>query len=782
MSRKQAVLHGSHQQSSRHRGTAAALLASIVTAGSVVFAPSATAAVPNAPQNLTGLPSDGSIFVSWDTPTSDGGSPITGYVAELYDAAAGGTLVDSCSTSSVADLDCTLSGLTNGTTYYLSAYATNADGNSASTDREDVLVGAPASAPRSVIGHRTADSIIVSWKAPLHDGGSAITGYVARAYTSRASSATPVSSCTTTVRECTISGIDATSTYYVSVSAVTDAVPEGTPSYRQEVSAPGHPSSPQRVRVLRGDGYAHVLWTSPSSFGGSRTVTYTARAYLSPYSSDIYATCTPTAAKPHECYLGPLPNGTTYYVDVLAANDSFTGEPSSPRISIIPAGKPGSPRSVAATQQGPDVVVTWNGPDSDGGLPISSYRADAYLTPIGGSSVAHCTSITGQCSIPGLEGAPVYIAVTATTEAGSSAPSDPRVQVVLSDPPSSAQAVAVSPEGKRMRVSWQPPNENGRSPITSYRATVVTTDTQQVAGACLVNVADVRQAGAASAGAQDRIGCLIGMLTPGSLYSVTVQTTTAAGTYATSEPVTLPMQRRKPMEPRDVVLLPEDDYVTAVWTLPASDGGAPITSYRVIAWDRETGGDIVGGCTAQVDSEDSQASCVVTGLDQSSVLDNFEPYWFQVAAVSDQGRGKFSPRAVAEPKPSVPSAPRAVQARIVAGGSIDVSWQAPWSDGGYPVRSYVARAYTAKPTPSTSPTSSTSHSSTTSTQASTRVIDDCVVRAPDTGCTLTGFGPLEYVWIDVVAVNTVGEGTPSGPIDALTELFSPTSRVGDVVQ
>jgi len=62
------------------------------------------------------------------------------------------------------------------------------------------------------------------------------------------------------------------------------------------------------------------------------------------------------------------------------------------------------------------------------------------------------------------------------------------------------------------------------------------------------------------------------------------------------------------------------------------------------------------------------------------------------------------------------------------------------------------------------------------------VIDDCVVRAPDTGCTLTGFGPLEYVWIDVVAVNTVGEGTPSGPIDALTELFSPTSRVGDVVQ
>ena len=77
---------------------------------------------PGAPTG-NASPANGALSVTWTTPSSNGGTAITGYTATAI--AAGKSF--SCTSTT---LSCTIVGLTNGTTYSVSVVATNAKGNS----------------------------------------------------------------------------------------------------------------------------------------------------------------------------------------------------------------------------------------------------------------------------------------------------------------------------------------------------------------------------------------------------------------------------------------------------------------------------------------------------------------------------------------------------------------------------------------------------------------------------------------------------------------------------
>ncbi|MGZ4694218.1 MAG: Calx-beta domain-containing protein, partial [Acidimicrobiales bacterium] len=102
----------------------------------VSFTPSGrTATVPGSPTAVTATAADSSATVSWSAPATDGGSPITSYTATSSPDG------KTCTWSS-GPLTCTVTGLTNGTTYTFTVIAHNSVGDSApSASSAGVVVG-----------------------------------------------------------------------------------------------------------------------------------------------------------------------------------------------------------------------------------------------------------------------------------------------------------------------------------------------------------------------------------------------------------------------------------------------------------------------------------------------------------------------------------------------------------------------------------------------------------------------------------------------------------------
>jgi len=127
---------------------------------------------PSSPQNLQATAGNAQVSLSWQAPSSNGGTSITGY--KIYRSTLGGETVPITvgNVTSSTDLE-----LTNGLTYYYKVTALSSAGESLPSSQTSVTPAAAPSAPQNL--HETASDakISLSWQAPLDNGGSAITGY-----------------------------------------------------------------------------------------------------------------------------------------------------------------------------------------------------------------------------------------------------------------------------------------------------------------------------------------------------------------------------------------------------------------------------------------------------------------------------------------------------------------------------------------------------------------------------------------------------------------------------
>ncbi|MBU6244337.1 MAG: fibronectin type III domain-containing protein [Actinomycetales bacterium] len=720
--------------------------------------------VPASPINLTVTPGSASLRATWSAPTSTGGWPVSSYAVTAYDAATGGATNARCTVvmaSQAIPLTCVLTGLVNGTRVWLSVVATNQAGTSAPSIRvSGVPIVVVPDPPRSVSVQASDNRIQVSWMAPAATGGAPLTGYSATAWSSADATASPVGACTTEAvgstppaTTCVIDGLLNGDPVWVAVRARNSAG-LGSPSTPRVAATPvAVPDAPPAPTVDSGlPGQLMAAWTRPGDDGGLPVLEYRVTVTSSRTGGSAIASCG-TTAQVRSCTLSGLTNEVSQWVSVQARNAMGWSEPSA-RVEGIPqAALPTAPTGAAVTASPGSVRVTWRAPLSNGGSPITGYAATVWSARDAGSRLGSCV-VSGSaqaCTVTGLvNGEPVYVDIVATTLAGDSPASAPRVGATPRGAPQSPTGVvaqAAFANGRvipgALAVTWDAPASDGGYAITNYRVQAFTSrDGLVTAGSgCIV----VTAAGAL----QPARSCIVTGLRNDATYYVGVTAGNSGGNSAGSSRDEGTPLAAEPGAPRLVaasvitdalVATSGNGVVSVTWAPPMSDGGLPVTTYTAAAFGASAGEDsLLDTCTVR------SSAALACRLDQ---LPPGEPVFVEVVAANAIGEGEASaPRVQVMPVslPDIVDAPA-----VVAGqGSLMVSWTEPDHDGGALISGYTATAYLSEAGSSGVGRTCV----TTNAAAPTR-------NAP-TSCVISGLVNGQAYWIGVVARNRVGGSVPS---------------------
>ena len=355
-----------------------------------------------------------------------------------------------------------------------------------------------------------------------------------------------------------------------------------------------------------------------------------------------------------------LTNGQPYYYNVTAVNGAGEG-PSSNEATATPSSLPSAPTGLGSTAGSAQVTLTWTAPTSDGGSPITNYRiyrgpssgGETFLIEIGATLTHVDTGLTS--------GVTYYYTVSARNANGEGPQSNeanatPTAGLTVPSAPRSLSALAGN---SQVSLTWSAPATDGGSPITNY---TIYRGLASGGETFLVQIGNVLS--------HTDLG-----LTNGVTYYYTVNATNGVGegppsNEANATPATTPM------EPGNLQTFAGNAQITLTWQPPVSDGGLPITNYRVYR-----------GLAPGTEAFLVEIGAVLTYLDSS--LTNGQEYCYVVTALNGVGEGPPSNEACATPT-SGPTAPSAPQNLTAVGGDSQVvlTWSAPASDGGSGVTNY----------------------------------------------------------------------------------------------
>lgn len=141
-----------------------------------------------------------------------------------------------------------------------------------------------------------------------------------------------------------------------------------------------------------------------------------------------------------------------------------------------------------------------------------------------------------------------------------------------------------------------------------------------------------------------------------------------------------------PGQPTGVTVSTDGDSQSSVdvnWTAPASDGGSPITAYRVYR---------------SFDSVTYSLYVTMTGTSHPVTIGGYggQTVYIKVSAANAVGEGSQSEAASGTMSDSVPAAPADATFGVTAPGELTLAWSAPPNDGGDAITGY-AISYTKPP-------------------------------------------------------------------------------------
>src|SRR5437016_3551752 len=585
------------------------------------------------------------------------------------------------------------------------------------SDRSTVaplLLPTQPSAPQNLQAVAGDGQVTLTWDPPSDDGGAPILLYtIYRGNSSGGESFLITVPLVTTYIDLAVSN---NMTYYYQVSA-TNAVGEGAMSTEASatptapVTAPG---APRNLQATPGDGQVTLNWQAPSNDGGSPILLYTIYRGNSSGGESFLITV-PLVTTYTDA---TVTNGVPYYYQVSARNAIGEG-PRSSEVSVTPATQPGAPQGLSAAPGDATVSLTWSPPSSNGGSPITNYRVyrgfssggETLLTTLGVATSYSDTTVTN--------GVTYYYEVSALNNVGEG----PRSSEALATPiapttvPGAPRDLGAVAGDATVALAWSSPSSDGGSAITNYKVYRGTISGQLSLLATLPNVLSYTDSA----------------VTNGQTYYYKVTAVNAVGEGPRSNEAsgTPTSGQTVPSPPRQLNATPGDAQITLTWLAPSSDGGSPITHFRIYQGTASGGESLLTTIAAVFSYSDTSVTNGVT-------------YYYYVTAVNVNGESGSSNEVSATPVagPSVPEAPRNLVA-TPGNGTMTLIWSPPSSDGGSPITGY------------------TLYRGTNSGNRSFPVPLGNVTTYTDTGLT----NGARYYY-RVAAVNRVGEGTKSNEASA----------------
>src|SRR5256886_1920178 len=412
---------------------------------------------------------------------------------------------------------------------------------------------------------------------------------------------------------------------------------------------PTPPSAPQNLAATGGNAQVTLTWKAPASDGGSPVTNYKIYRGVAPGSETLLTTVgnvltyTDSAAT----------NGVTYYYQVSAVNSPGEGAKSNeasatPSAPPPPPTPPSAPMNLVATAGNAQVGLTWQAPGSNGGSAITNYKIYRGTTSGGETLKTTIGNVLTYSDTTVTNGLTYYYQVSAVNAAGEGPRSNeasavPSAPPPPPSPPSAPTNLVATAGNAQVGLTWQAPGSNGGSAITNYKIYRGTSSNGETLIATIGNVLTYTDTAVSN----------------GVTYYYQVSAVNNVGegprsNEASATPSAPPPPPTPPSAPPNLVATVGNAQVTLTWQAPASNGGSPITNYRI--YRATTSGGQTPKATIGKQHPDSGRGRTEEGTD-----------YHPVSAVNAARGGPRSNEASATPT-APPTPPRAPQGPVAPAG------------------------------------------------------------------------------------------------------------------
>ena len=693
-------------------------------------------AAPGRPTGLTATAEvRNQIDLSWNAPTDDGGSPITGYLIDFSTNGNNWSQLDSVGPNTTTYAH---TGLDDGVTRHYRVAARNVvDRGSWSRSNSATTLDKP-NRPRNLTATANGETQIdLSWDAPDFDGGSPITGY--RIDISSNGGATWVMHVENSNSSATMYNhlnLTAGTTWHYRVFAINTIGTSSASNVAFNTTAARAPDAPTNLMATASGRTRIDLEWDPPGFDGGSPIT----GYRIEYSKDEGSTWTNLVANTGRtttryAHTG-LHAGATRHYRVSAINSVGAGDPSNTDSATTAPNVPGPPQGLAAAATGmTSIDLSWSPPASDSGSAITGYRIEVSNTGTSGWSVlaANTGSTDTGYSHTGLTpDTTLHYRVKAINGVGPGAPSN--VDRATTDPrvPDAPDNLTATADGQsRINLRWSPPGYDGGSPVTGYRIEVSANGGGSWSP--LVNNTNTVATSYVHRG-----------LAPGTTRHYRVHAINVAGTGAASDIAHATTDAVVPASPTDLEAMADGPFqIDLSWVAPTYDGGSPITGYRIeVSTTR-------GATWRTLEENTGSTSTAYSHMNLPAATRRD----YRVSALNAVGRSLPSNVAHATTDPDLPDAPTDLRAMARGTSQIELEWMAPDYTGGVSISGYRIEV--------------------SEDGGSRWTVLEANVPSTPTSYTHMDLDPATTRHYRVAATNAAGTGDPSNVASATTDATTP---------